>query len=273
VDNYGLDTFKELYGRAVGDEARDDPLVRSLYGQGYDELEAEWLGYLAGLKPSSEQAQTWALKVRSFDLMRRYQTELDPDARVLPGSPPPEWASDTLKIFTRRMNAPANVVLETAFIAVQDRMYGADLEGASGLLDEIEAALDANGEFASPSLRAREEIVDLVARQDRAVLRADPESYLDTLEPSSALARNEAVEEALHPAFTAYRQEVVRLDLTEDGNAAQGMVLLHAQDAEGSFAGDGQLRTVEFVRMAKGWRMAGRQPEEVVLSLPTVRGD
>jgi hypothetical protein len=141
------------------------------------------------------------------------------------------------------------------------------------LLDDIEAALDTNGEFVSPSLRAREEIVALVAGQDRAVLCADPKAYQDTLDPSSPLARSEAVVEALHPAFTAYGQEVVRLDLTGDGNAAQGMVLLHAQVAAGGYAGDGQLRAVAFVRTAHGWRMAGRQPAQVILSLPSVRGD
>ena len=273
VENYGLDTFKELYGRAVGDESRDDPLVRALYGKGYHELEAEWLHYLDGLEPRPEQAETWALKVRSFELMRRYQTELDPDARILPGSPAPEWTSDTLKIFTQRLNAPTNVVLETAFIAVQERMYGGDLQGATDLLEDIEAALDANGEFERPLLSAREEIVDLVTTQGRAVLRADAEAYLDTLDPASALARNETVEEALHPAFTAYRQEIVRLDLADDGSSAEGMLLLHAQVAGGSFAGDVQLRIVEFVKTSQGWRMAGRKPEQVVLSLPDVSGD
>jgi hypothetical protein len=273
VENYGLDKLKELYGRATGDEVHDDALVRALYSESYGELEAEWLGYLDGLEPSGVQAETWALKVRSFDLMRRYQTELDPDARILPGSPPPAWVSDTLTIFTRRLNAPANVVLETAFIAVQERMYAGDLQGATDLLDDIEAALDANGEFSRPSLSSRKEVVDLVAAQDRAVLRADAEAYADTLDPSSALARNEAVQEALYPAFTAYRQEVVRLDLAGDGNSAEGMLLLHAQVAEGSFAGDGQLQTVEFTKTSQGWRMAARDREQVVLSLPDVRGD
>ena len=79
--------------------------------------------------------------------MRRYETDLDPDARYLPPKPPPEWTSDTLKIFWRRVNAPVNIVLETALIAVQERLYGGDLAGAEALLDDIEAALDAGGEL------------------------------------------------------------------------------------------------------------------------------
>ncbi|MCL7453980.1 MAG: hypothetical protein M8467_13135 [Anaerolineae bacterium] len=273
VERYGLDKLKELYGLATGDEMHDDALVRELYGQGYAELEAAWLDYLAGLQPTREQAETWTLKVRSFDLMRRYQTELDPDARTLPGSPPPEWTSDTLKIFTRRLQAPANVVLETALTAAQQRIYSGDLRGAAALLDDVEVALDLGGRFTRPSLTARQDVVDLVAAQDRAVLRADARAYQETLAPGSTLAREAAVDAALYPAFVAYRQELVGLDLADDGNSAEGLVLLHAEVVGGSYEGDGQLRAVGFVRTPRGWRMASRQEAEVALALPSVRGD
>jgi len=63
----------------------DDRLAEALYGKTYAELEAEWLGYLDSLSPTAEQAESWGFNVRYFDLMRRYQTDLDPDARILPG--------------------------------------------------------------------------------------------------------------------------------------------------------------------------------------------
>jgi hypothetical protein len=165
------------------------------------------------------------------------------------------------------------VVLETALLAAQDRLYSGDLRGATALLDDIEAALDMGGEFTRPSLSARKEIVDLVAAQDRAVLRADASAYGGTLDPASALARQEAVQEALHPPFTAYFQEIVRLDLADDGTSAEGMILLHADVVEGGFAGDGQLRAVSFVNTPRGWRIVEQRPEKVVLSLPAVSGD
>jgi hypothetical protein len=271
VEEYGLDKLKELYGLATGDAAHDGALVEGLYGKSYAELESDWLAYLANLEPTTEQAATWGLEVRSFDLMRRYETELDPDARILPDKSPTEWMSDTLQIFLHRIDAPVNVALETTLIAVQDRLYGGDPEGAAMLLDDAEAALDAGGALERPSLQARQAILDLVALQDRAILRADTPTYLETL--TLAYARKVAVEELLQTPFVVYKQEVVRLDVADDGLSAKGVVLIHAQVADGAFSGDGQLAAVTFVKTAEGWRMAGQEPAQKALSLPPARGD
>jgi hypothetical protein len=267
VERYGLDSFKELYGQATGEKEYDEALVQRLYGKGYDVLESEWLDYLAGLDPTPEQAETWRLKVRSFDLMRRYETELDPDARLLPPSPT-EWMSDTLKVFLGRVSAPVNVVLETALVAAQERIYSGDLAGAAALLDDVEAALEAGGALTRPSLGARKAILDLMAAQDRAILRADADAYRDTLEPSSSLALDPAVDEALAPPFTAYEQEVVGLDLSDDHLSAEGTVLVHAQVADGEFPDAGQLFTVTFVRAGSRWLMTSRMPANPILELP-----
>jgi len=263
VEQGGLDRFKELYGLANHDPVHDNALVERLYGRGYAELDAEWLDHLATVDPTPEQAETWWLKVRSFDLMRRYETELDPDARVLPSTPPPEWMSDTLKLFIGRVNEPRNIILETALIAAQRRMYGGDPEGAAALLDDVEAALDADGEPVRPSLQARAGILNLLAAQDRAILRADEDAYRATLDRTFT-----GREERLELPFTAYWQEVVRLDLTDDGRRAEGVVLLHARTADAPFADDGQLFAVVFARAAEGWRMVAREPTLPRLTLP-----
>jgi hypothetical protein len=164
-----------------------------------------------------------------------------------------------------------NVALETALIAVQDRLYGGDPEGAAALLDDVEAALDAGGALERPSLQAWQAILNLVALQDRAILRADAAAYLETL--ALAYPREAAVEELLQTPFVAYEQEVVRLDVADDGLSAWGVVLIHAQVADDVFPGDGQLATVTFVKTAEGWRMAAQEPAEKALSLPPVRGD
>jgi hypothetical protein len=260
VERYGLDKLKELYGLATGDADNDEALVERLYGQDYAGLEAAWLDYLAGLEPTPEQAETWRLTLRSFDLMRRYETDLDSDARVLPSNPPTEWTTDTLKIFLHRLEAPVNVVLETALIAAQDRLYRGDLAGAATLLDDVEATLDADpvgDRLDQPSLLARRDILELVAAQDRAVLRADLGAYLDTIDPASAL--DVAVERALQLPLTAYGQEVVRLDVASDGLSAQGVVLVHGQVAGGVLADDGQLFAVAFVRTGEQWRMSAKE--------------
>ncbi len=268
VERYGLERLKELYGQATSDPERDEALLQQLYAKSYAELDAEWLAYVSGLEPTETQAETWWLKVRAFDLMRRYETELDPDARYLPPRAPPDWMSDTLKIFLGRANEPVNVVLETALIAVQDRLFGGDPEGAEALLDDVEAALDAGGSLDRPALQARREIVDLVAAQDRAVLRADAGAYRATLGPAYAQALGGEIEAALQTPFTAYRQEIVRLDVADGGQRAEGRVLLHAQVAAGEFLDDGHLFAVEFVNTTDGWRMSSRAPTEPVLAPP-----
>jgi hypothetical protein len=277
VERYELDKLKELYGLATGDATHDGELVQRLYGTSYEALEDDWLAYLSGQNATPEQAESWQLQVRSFDLMRRYETELDPDARVLPGTAPPDWTTDTLKIFMGRVDSPANVVLETALIAVQERLYAGDLKGAESLLDDVEAALDAGDAFTRPSLQARRAILDLVAAQDRAILRADAGAYRSTLDPDSVLALDAEVEQILQLPFTAYRQEIVRLDLSADGRLAEGIVLAHVQlveDAAGPSAqdadllADGQLFAVSFTKTASDWVMSMKKPTEPVLLLP-----
>ncbi len=277
VGNYGLEKLKELYGLATGEAEHDGALAHRLYGKTYEELETEWLDYLAGLEPAPQQVEAWQLKVRSFELMRRYQTELDPDARILPSLAPTEWMSDTYKIFTTRASEAVNLVLETALIAAQERLHGGDLEGARLLLADIEGALDAGGVLGAPSLAGRREIVDLIAAQDRAVLVADAVAYRDTLGTGSGLASDGAVGEALAPPFATYHQEVVRLDLT-DGAHAEAVVRLHAQLAAGapSWGGvpeNGGLARLLLARMADGWRVVDREPVEVTLALPAPRAE
>lgn len=273
VDNYGLEKLKELYGQVTGDAEHDGALVQSLYGKGFDLLEAEWLEYLASLNPTPEQAETWRLKVRAFNLMRRYETELDPDARLLPSTAPPEWTSDTLKVFLGRVGAPVNIVLETALIASQERIREGDRAGAAALLDDVEAALDAGGMLTRPSLRARGDILEMIAAQDRAILRADAGAYRDTLDPASGLGRDIAVEQVLRPPFTAYQQEVVRLDVADDGHSARGTVLLHAQVADGEFPDDSQLFALILIKVGGRWLMSSREPLEPHLALPPAAAD
>jgi hypothetical protein len=273
VGRYGLDKLKALYGQVTGEAEHNEELVQALYGKGYADLEEEWLLYLAGIEPTQEQAELWRLQVRTFDLMRRYETELDPDARLLPSTSPPEWMSDTLKVFLNRAGAPVNLVLETALIAAQERTYDGDLSGARALLDDVEAALDAGGALNRPSLEARQAILDLVAAQDRAILRADAEVYRNTLEPTSARVLRAAMEDAFALPLTAFEQEVVRLDVSDDYLSAEGAVLVHARVAGDEFPVDGQLFAVTFSKVGSGWLMIRRELAKPVLSLPPANLD
>ena len=266
MDRFGWSKFGELYGQATGKAEHDEELVSRLYGEGYAALEADWLAYLKSLSSTPEQAKTWNLTVRSFDLMRRYETEMDPDARILPDKSPTDWASDTLKIFLHQRQAAANVVLETALIAAQEHLKGGDPDGAASLLDDVQASLDAGGKLVRPSLQARQALLDLITAQDRSVLRADLSAYLDTYEPQYTPSPTQT--ETLQLPFTAYQQEMVRLDMAGDGQSAQGVVLVHAQLDGGDFPENGRLFAVTFVQREGQWRMVSRQPTEPVLTLP-----
>ncbi|MFC2030280.1 hypothetical protein ACFLWA_06080, partial [Chloroflexota bacterium] len=275
IDGYGLDSLVELYSLETGDREHDEALVKGIYGKEYRALEADWLDYLAGITPTEEQAESWRLKVRSFELMRRYETELDPDARVLPPKPPPEWTTDTLKIFLRRLDEPVNIALETALIEVQQRLYVGDLSGAERILDDVESALDAGGALQHPALQARQAIVESLHQQDRAILRGDWEAYLSTVHPASTLSGEEGVALWLRVPLTAYHQELVRLDVADDGQRAQGVVLVHGQADGEELAEDGHLFSVSFVTVegegSNGWLILDREPAEPALPSPPPR--
>ena len=114
---------------------------------------------------------------------------------------------------------------------------------------------------------------DLVAEQDRTVLRADVNGYLDTLEPGYARRVGAEVKEALQAPYTAYRQEMVRLSVNDDGLHAQGIVLVHSQLAEGVPTDQGTLYALTFVTRNGRWLVGGREPLRPVLSLPPPRAN
>lgn len=266
VEQYGLEKLKELYGLATGEAEHDEALVQRLYGQNYAGLEGRWLEQLSNQNPTLAQIETADLAVRSFDTMRRYETELDPDARLLPSDPPPEWMSDTLKVFLDRSGAPVNVVLETALITVQERLYGGDLEGATELLLDVEAALDAGGMLESPALQGRQAIVEMVNQQDRAILRADAGAFDETVTPG--YTQSGTMPDLLQQPLTAFQQEIVRLDLAANGLVAQAVVLVHAELLDGASEYDGRLYAVAFENLDGRWRMTSRADLEPVLAPP-----
>ena len=210
--------MRELYGQATGKAERDEELVGRLYGKGYDALEADWLAYLKSLSPTPEEAQTWSLTVRSFDLMRRYETAMDPDARILPDQSPTDWTSGTLKIFLRQKQAPANIVLETALIAAQERLKGGDPDGA-GFTPRRCGGLTGCRRRAGPAVAGSPPGDPGSDRGSGSGAtpcgqrRRTWTTWETTYTPPATLT------ETLQLPFTAYRQEVVRLDVAGTATA------------------------------------------------------
>jgi len=89
------------------------------------------------------------------------------------------------------------------------------------------------------------------------VLRADRAAYLNTWE--AATTPPPTLTETLQLPFTAFRQEVVLLDVAGDGQSAQGVVVVHAQVDGAEFPEEGRLLAVTFVLQEGEWRMASRE--------------
>ena len=132
----------------------------------------------------------------------------------------------------------------------------------------MEAELDAKGELTRPSLQARQAICDLLADQDRAILRADPRAYRATLAPADALTLEVQASAAFRLPLTSYRQEIVRLDLAGDGQSATGVALVHGRTVDGGFPGDLRLFAVEFVKIGDRWLLSRREPTNPVFVMP-----
>jgi hypothetical protein len=267
IERNGLAPFRELYGQANHDPAHDEELVRRLYGTGYAELETEWLSYLSSLPPDPDARAAWWLTVRLFDLMRLYQTELDPPARTLPPDVPPNWDQDLLQAFLHRAQDPVNRLLETALISAHRAIRAGDHERARLLMDEMEASVEAGGQVIGSELGRRQEILDLLEEQDRAVLRADARAFRNTLDPSLRLDLGTQVEAQLQAyAYIHYDQEPVTLSL--DQEQAQALVQLHATAWNLLHPDDGKLFVLTFLRHGDGWLMTSRQPYQPTVPLP-----
>jgi len=241
--------------------------VRRLYGTGYAELEAEWLSYLSSLPPDPSARAAWWLTVRLFDLMRLYQTELDPPARTLPAHIPPNWDQDLLQAFLHRAQEPVNRLLETALISAHRAIRAGDHERATQLMDEIETSLQADGQVIGSELVRRQGILDLLEEQDRAVLRADARAFQATLDPSLRLeAGTQFVTELQEVAYIHYDQEPVTLSL--DLEQAQVLVQLHATALNGPPPDNGRLFVLTFIRHGETWLMTSRQPVQPTVPNP-----
>jgi hypothetical protein len=107
-----------------------------------------------------------------------------------------------------------------------------------------------------------------LAAQDRAVLRADPRAYRTTLTPANAPALEVQAAAAIRLPLTSYRQEIVRLDVADDGQSATGVVLVHGRTVDGDFPDDGRLYAIKLVKVGDHWLLSSREPIEPQFMMP-----
>jgi hypothetical protein len=186
VQRDGYDTFVELYDgmKRQPDESDADMLdreMRTVYGIGLDELEAEWLATLRTLDVG-DQRRDVANTIAFYDTVRRYQRALDPSAYFLSAWIPDIGQAQSRGLvadYLRHPRAAENIALETILVAADEALAAHDFERGEALLASVNAVLDAGIEFADP-LAAR--YYDIV----RAALEAGYEPQRITLDGDQA---------------------------------------------------------------------------------------
>ena len=129
----GLPTFKRFLAAPAGPAA--------IYSRSWAQIEQDWRAALAALHPTAADAQAVRLRVRYYDMMRRYEMERDPAAATLPESSPPHWTPDVLAAFSRPNADPANIALERNLAAAGRALWNRQLATTVQLLDAVDVAL------------------------------------------------------------------------------------------------------------------------------------
>ncbi len=133
VARWGLPQFKQYLAQP------DDP--QPIYGLDSTGLETAWRTWLTAQPHTAADSSAVRLRVRYYDLMRRYEVALDPNARLLPGPSPSQWGPTLIDVFRRPAAAPLNVALEVDFVRAGTALWGRDLATCGRLLDGIAARI------------------------------------------------------------------------------------------------------------------------------------
>jgi len=133
IDRWGLPRFKRYLDQP------DNP--QPIYGLDSAALEQAWRAALAATPHTPADSAAARLRLRYYDLMRRYETMLDPDARLLPGLPPSLWGAALIGIFSHPAVAPLDVALEYDFVRAGAALWSRNLSACAALLDSLAARI------------------------------------------------------------------------------------------------------------------------------------
>jgi hypothetical protein len=136
VERWGLPKFKQYLDQP------DNP--QPIYRQDLAGLEQAWRTWLAAQPHTAADSEAVRLRVRYYDLVRRYEATLDPDARVLPGQPPSQWGLTLSGMFNHPASAPTNVALEHEFVQAGAALWSRNLTTCARLLDDLAARIPAS---------------------------------------------------------------------------------------------------------------------------------
>jgi hypothetical protein len=209
-------------------------------GVSYADLEAGWRAYLDTITPTAEQSATFWGQLRFFDLLRSYEEQHDPDARIMP-PPPRRWNADMWAAFATPATGETNTVLESMFIAADRALDDGEAGEANAILDEVERALP-TGTADDTLGRQYEEIASVLRRYGRAQRLGDAD--LATTVTTTSL-RDDVL-------WSDYRLSLDALQLY--GSWGMARATLHTQPMGGAAQHRGVL--VRVVCQHTGWRIA-----------------
>lgn len=181
VKTYGWPTVRDFYSNA---SAGDGPTVadaidvnmRAAFGRTLDQVEADWLAYLASLPQDSATSQALQETIRYYDVMRRYQTLFDPTAYYLYAwlpSPADATQRQATADFSRHPETETNVALEAMLLAANELLWQGEYDRVNALLDSVNRVLNNDGTFLDPLARAYLDIVSAGTEEGYVVQHID----------------------------------------------------------------------------------------------------
>jgi hypothetical protein len=154
IERWGYEAF-DLFYRSIAtnwEENRSaaywiDLSVQANFGITFDELESDFIAYLAAQPFDPLMAADVRLSVTFFDTLRRYQQALDPSAYFLTA-----WLVQlddlleeprVLADYLRHPDEPINLALETMLVTADQSLRAGDYERAGEMLGAVNAVLAA----------------------------------------------------------------------------------------------------------------------------------
>jgi hypothetical protein len=263
IEQYGLDRLRQIIRRPNDWSA--------LYGRSLFELEELWLNQLRAraMPAAKEILRRWQLKIRYYDVMRRYETLFDPDARRLPSPDVNKWDEALRQAYRAPADAVHNRVLELLLVMAIEALNAHQLDRAAQLLDVIEPALSCEwraGTCAHGELAPVAAIVRLLKAQDEAIVNRDERALMATLDALGHPQFADAMLRQLRaqPAWLRFTQTPARLELA--GDQAWLTVTQWSEPldlTQKDLQGLGSRWIIALQKTEQGWRITGRWQEAV----------
>lgn len=173
VNTYGWQKVREFYSNtSAGDGVTVtdavDVNMRASFGRTLEQVEADWLAYLASLPRDLDAVDDLRTTIRYYDVMRRYQTLFDPTAYYLYAwLPLPADAAERQATadFSRHPESVTNIALESMLLAANELLWQGQYDRVSALLDSVNRVLNNDGTFLDPVARSYQDIVRVVAEE------------------------------------------------------------------------------------------------------------